>query len=223
MIYMSETFGQISEAFANAQGSYKVLQPNTPCATGMYANLQAILEAVQPALKDNGLAFIQGTELTADGDGARLLFTLLSHKSGEFIRTYARLVNDGTDRANDTRNQIIRRQQASLVLGIAPSQHDPAMLDDNGDSQAHDAVIDDLKRVRSGDLPVKKARYETISKLQYEELMIELDGYPEITKSAFQKYGIDTMADLPATEYHPCRVEIMNLKDTYKKYMHNKR
>jgi len=223
MIYMSESIAQISESLALAQGSYRVLQPNTPCATGLYANLQAILDAVQPALKDNGLSFIQLTDLQDSGDGARLLITLLSHKSGEWIKSYARLVNDGSDRANDTRNQGIRRQQASLVLGIAPSAHDPAMLDDNGDSQAHEAVIEDLKRVRSGDQPIKKARYETISQLQYDELMIELEGYPEIVKSAFQKYGIDSMADLPASEYHPCRVDIMNLKDTYKKWMNKQR
>ena len=131
MIYMSESFGQLTEALALAQGSYKVLQPNTPCATGMYANLQAILDAAQPALRDNGLSFIQGTELTSSGDGSRLLFTLLSHKSGEFFKSYDRLVNDGTDRANDTRNQGIRRQQASMILGMAPSAHDPVMLDDN--------------------------------------------------------------------------------------------
>jgi len=220
---MSEKFGELTAALSKAQGSYGSLKPNTPCATGMYANLQAIMDAAQPSLMDNELAFTQGTELTADGDGARLLFSLLSHKSDQFFKSYARLVNDGSDRANDTRNQAIRRQQASLVLGIAPSQHDPAMLDDNGDSQAHEAVIEDLKRVRSGDPVVKKARYETISKLQFDELMIELEGYPEIVKSAFQKYGIDSMADLPASEYHPCRIDIMNLKDTYKKWMNNQR
>ena len=116
MIYMSEKFGELTAALSKAQGSYKVLQPNTPCATGMYANLQAILDAAQPSLMDNELAFTQGTELTADGDGARLLFSLLSHKSDQFFKSYARLVNDGNDRANDTRNQAIRRQQASLVL-----------------------------------------------------------------------------------------------------------
>ena len=223
MIYMSEKFGELTAALSKAQGSYKVLQPNTPCATGMYANLQAILDAAQPSLMDNELAFTQGTELTADGDGARLLFSLLSHKSDQFFKSYARLVNDGNDRANDTRNQAIRRQQASLVLGIAPSSHDPAMLDDNGESQAHEAVIDDLKRMRGGDPVQKKARYETITQVMYDELMIELDGYPEILKSAFQKYGIDTMADLPLSEYHPCRVEIMTLKDRYNKMIKNHR
>jgi hypothetical protein len=219
MTYTSQEIGELALALANAQGSYKVLQPNAHSVHGPFANLEAILVAVQPALKDNGLAFIQYTELLDSGLGARLLWSFLSHKSNQWQKSCARLVDDGTDRANDTRNQNIRRTQASYLLGIAPSANDPAMLDDDGESQAHEAVIEELKKVRNGEQPVKKARYETITKIQYEDLMIELNGYPEILQGVLNTYGIETCADLPATEYHPAKNKIMGLKDEYKKYL----
>jgi hypothetical protein len=219
MMYHSEEMGQFAEALANAQGSYKKLIPNEVSAGGNYANLDAILEATKEARKENGLGFLQWTELKDEGNGASLLWTMLTHKSGQWAKSCIRIIEGGTDRANDVRNETRRRQQASRLLGIAPTRNDPGMLDDNGESQAEDAVIEDLKRVAHDELPTQKSHYETITKAQYDDLMIELGGYKEIAKEIQDYYRVESIATLPATEYHKTLQKIRVLKERYKEYM----
>jgi hypothetical protein len=219
MIYMSDELGQLAEAHANAQGTFKKLIPNEPSPGGPYANLDAILFAVKDSLKENGLSFLQWTELRDEGNGAELLWSSLTHKSGQFMRSCARLVRgDGSDRANDIRNQTIRRKQASMLLGIAPSSNDPDMVDDDGNSQHHDATMDDLKRMNAGETPAKRANFEVITKAMYDDILIECHGYPEIVVSIMKYFNITTLADLPITEYHRGLAEIRRLKEEYKRY-----
>lgn len=222
MLYTSETLGDLAEALSQAQGAYKKLLPNEHTATSEYANLQAILDAVQPALKDNGLAFIQLTELKDDGHGAGLLWTWLSHKSGEYMKSAARLRDGGTDRSNDTRNQTLRRIQASLLLGIAPSKNDYGMIDDDGISHTDEVALDRLKKINVGDTP-KAIKHEVISKAQYDDIMIELTGYKDVAREIQEFYHIETIAELPINEYHATLQKIRKIKNTYKNYMDSRK
>lgn len=209
--HRSDEIDQIMAALANAQGSYKSLKANQDAPGGKFANLQAIIAATSESLSKNGLAFYQFLDLLDEGSGAALLKTIVGHSSGQWISSTARVVAGKTDRATGNTLEIHKRLHAMMVLGIAPSDNDPYAFDDNGEMQAEEKLIEDLKKpVRD-----KKSSHqpeETIDKHQYNELLIELDQYEDIVKDILEVHHIETLADLPKSEYHPAMRKIRKLK-----------
>ena len=92
---------------------------------GKYATLAAVMEAISPALTDNGLALVQEAEL---GDGAVTICTALVHESGEVIE-FAPLTMPVTQRTPQAVGSAItygRRYQLTAVFGLAPDDDDGA-------------------------------------------------------------------------------------------------
>jgi hypothetical protein len=221
MMYRSEEINLISDALAVAQGSYKPLIPNINGAGGKYANLQAILDATREALSKNKLAFYRVTELLDEGTGAQLLKTTLSHGSGQFISSAARIISCPTFKETFNALEVIGRSQASLLLGIAPSPHDPLLKDDNGEDQLEKVILQDIRKPEEAK---KRTDFvDRISKDQYDILMYELEGFSDIAKGIQTKYGIDTLADLPKTEYYPVETQIRKIKKTHEDYIRKSR
>lgn len=220
-IYRSDLINEIMGALAKAQGSYKKLIANQDTPGGKFANLQSILEAVRESLSKNGLAFFQFIELLDEGSGAALLKTTLGHESGQFITSCARIVQGKTERQTGNIYEIHKRLQALMILGIAPTNNDPVAFDDNGEMIAEQHLIAQL---RKPDSPKKEDvdRNDVINKTQYEELLIELDGFEKIAKDILEAYDITTLADLPASEYHKARSRILKIKRTHEDYMRKK-
>jgi hypothetical protein len=92
-----------------------------------------------------------------------------------------------------------------LLLGIAVDK-DPD--DDDGEYEMDQAVLQAAKG-KTTTIPPKG---KTIVPEQYEELMLELDGFPELTKKIQDYYGIRTLADLPSDKYHAVRNKILQIK-----------
>ena len=220
MIYRSEQIDLISDALAIAQGSYKVLVPNVDASGGPYANLQAILDATREALSKNKLAFYRITELLDEGTGAQLLKTTISHGSGQFISSAARVVSCPTFKETFNALEVIGRSQASLLLGIAPSPNDPMLKDDNGAEQLEKVVLHNIRKPEEAKNRSEFA--DTISKEQYDNLMYELEGFPEIARGIQIKYGKDTLADLPKDVYYKVETEVRKIKATHNEYIRNK-
>lgn len=217
----SESIDAISGALAKAQGAYKTLVPNQECAGGKFANLQAILECVKTALSDNGLAFYQYVDLLDEGAGASLLKSVLSHSSGQWISTTARVITGTTFRETFNSIEAYRRLHALLLLGIAPSLNDPLITDDNGLEESNQAII---KALRTPDAPPKKTEFvDVITKDQYQDLMFELEGYKDIAQGIKEFYHISSIADLPKTEYHATVARIRKIKATHEQYIADKR
>lgn len=216
-IYRSAEINEIMGALAIAQGTYKPLIANQDAPGGKFANLEAILLAVRESLASNGLGFYQYIELLDEGAGASLLKTSIGHKSGQYISSCARVVVGKTDRQTGNIYEVHKRLHALMLLGIAPSDNDPIVFDDNGEMMAEEKLIEDLRKPNS---PKKQEinRNDVINKHQYEELLIELDGCEEIVKDIMQVYDIRTLADLPASEYHRARSKILKIKRTQEEY-----
>lgn len=214
--YRSDEINHLMLALAKAQGCYKKLIPNQQSTGGKFANLSAILEAVREPLAANGLGFYQYIDLLDEGTGASLLKTMLGHESGQYISSVARIVDGKTFRETCNVVEGHRRLNALLLLGLAPSDNDPMIFDDNGVEQFDQVVLDNMKKPGS-----KKERIpgDTVSKEQYEDLMIELDGHEEIVKGIQQYYSITTIADLPRTEYHATLAKIRGYKKNYDNYL----
>lgn len=217
--YRSSEIDKIMQALSKARGLYKPLKPNEDCPGGKFANIMAIFEATRIALAENELAFYQYIELLDQGSGAALLKSVLGHSSGQFIMSCARIVAGTTDRQTGNTYEIHKRFHALMLLGIAPSEHDPMAFDDGGQEQDEDNLVKRLKKPQS---EKKIDRTDVIAKDQYNELLIELDSYPEIVENILEVYNIETLADLPKEEYHPAMRKIHKIKRTLDDYKNKK-
>ncbi len=217
-VYRSAEINEIMGAFAKAQGGYKPLVANQDAPGGKFANLQAITLATRESLSANGLAFFQFIELQDEGSGAALLKTIIGHESGQYIASCARVVPGKTERQTANIYEIHKRLHALMLLGIAPSDNDPIAFDDNGEILAEQLLISEL---RKPDAPKKEEidRQAVIDKTQYQELLIVLDGYEKVAKDIMETYGITTLADLPASEYHVARSRILRIRKTQEEYL----
>lgn len=209
----SQEINMLMTALATAQGGYKKLIPNQDAPGGKFANLDAIITATRESLSSNGLAFFQHIELQVDGPS--LLFTVIAHCSGQYISSQARIIPGKTDRQTGNSLEIQKRLHALLLLGIAPVGADPIAFDDNGLEQTNDFTMDQLKKPKA---ERQLDKTELISKPQYEDMLIELDLYPEITKGILETYNIQTLADLPKSEYHSAMRQIRKLIKNFEEY-----
>ena len=219
--YRSAEIDKIAAAIAAAQGTYKTLVANEEQAGRKFANLKATFLAVKESLSSNGLGFYQHEELLEEGTGAVLLWSVLCHASGQWISSCARVIAGETDRQTGNRLEIYKRIHAQMLLGIAPSDDDPISFDDNGEELAEKHIIQELRKPDSPKKPTID-RNDTVSKDQYDELLIELSGYDKLAKEIMETYNISTLADLPRSEYHKARSRIMNIKKVTEEYERKK-
>jgi hypothetical protein len=215
--YRSQEINSLIGSLAKAQGLYKKLIPNEDAPGGKFANLQAILDSVREALASNGLGFYQYIELLDEGSGGALLRTVLAHESGQYISSCARVITGKTDRQTGNVYEIHKRFHALMILGIAPSKNDPMAFDDNGEELAEMALIEKIRKPKNPKDDILD-RSEVISTDQYNELMIELDGYEDIAKDIMEAHSISTLADLPREEYHRARSRILKIKRVHDEY-----
>lgn len=212
--YRSNDINLIMAALATAQGEYKPLVPNQPSAHGYFANLEAILKSTRVALSANGLAFYQYLDL--DTDGILTLISTLGHSSGQWISSKSRIVTGNkTDKQLSNTLEINKRMSAMMLLGVAPSVNDPDAVDDDGQEQQEEATLKVLKTPKAKTLDYN----ETVSKEQYNDLLIELEDYEEIASQILETYDIPTLADLPKTEYQPVLRQIRKLIKRHEEYM----
>lgn len=218
----SEEIGILMGALANAQGSYKKLIPNEEYAGGKYANLDAILLATREALSKNKIAFLQRKRLLDEGSGAALLRTYLCHESGQFTSTTTRVFSGKTDRATGNTQEIHKRLEAMMILGIAPSEGDPIAFDDNGGEQEENQIVESIKAGEASRAKVADPN-SVITKAQYNELVIALGNYDEIAENIMKLYKIETLADLPREVYHDALAKIRRIRKTAEDYENRKK
>lgn len=216
MIYRSDDINELMADFSKAQGEYKPLLATQDSPSGKYANLQNILTATREALSKYNLAFYQYIELQDEGNGGKLLKTTLAHKSGQWICSVDRIIAGKNLRQTGNLYEITKRLHALSILGIAPSENDPAAFDDNSAEIAEQQLIDEIRKPKKTEREIDKN--DTINKDQYQELLIELDGFEAIAKDILECYSIETLADLPREEYHKARHKILKIKKIQEDY-----
>lgn len=212
----SDDVGQIYAALAKAQGEYKDLKPNERSSEGkLYANLSAILSATREALSKNLLTFTQQIKLLDEGSGAALLITKLGHASGEWLASYTRVIAGKTDSATGNSQEIHKRLQALMLLGIAPSFYDPIAHDDDGVEQNERRLTDELLKPKSKrdidrTVVITKDRYDEINK---ELALFESQGDADyLLKKILETHSIQTLADLPDEVYPEVITQLRNVR-----------
>jgi hypothetical protein len=213
--YRSQEINSIALSLSIAQGMFKPLKESQRGPRGMYSNLNDIHNATREALSKNHIALLHNTFLLDAGTGASLLWTELVHESGQYIKSCRRYVEEKTMRVTGNILEIIKRQEVLNLLGVAPSSTDPYLFDDDGETEADNYVVKELKK------PIGEQKLdtgETISDGQFQNLMVELQGQTALTKNIHESYGIKTIADLPKSEYFITLEKIRRLKKRAEDY-----
>lgn len=129
--YMSDTIGAIAEALSEFQGSIeqpklekdvKVRMKSGGQYSFKYADLSACVKAAAPVLKANGLAVAQ---IICDGK----LITILTHKSGEWIKSELNLPPQTNDyQSYGSAITYLKRYSYCAILGIVADTDDDANI-----------------------------------------------------------------------------------------------
>lgn len=225
MNYQSEMTDKLDESLAKAQGSYKKPYANEDDGRGnKFANLSAILDSVREALSSNQLSFRQRIELQEDG--STLLRTILGHSSGQWTSSIARVIKKKTMRNDGNTLEIIKRQQALLILGVAPSQHDPIFFDDDGIEEHEIVLIEEIKNPKSEEKGITNVKHQSescITSDQYKDILTEIGSRDHIARMLLEFYTIETIADLPRSQYFQALTKVRTIKDTEDKYLKRSR
>jgi len=190
--YTSEHINELAGAFAKARLGFEKIGANKKSFDKSFADFPYIISKVNDALASNGLAFYQYT--TIEDDSSCMLVTSLIHSSGQFINSRVRLILSDTDKNIDRTLQINKRMQALALLGIWPLED---TLDDGGDAEYEAKIIGEMVGT---EVSTKKSK-SVITKEQYDMLIKELEGEPEIAKMIMKRYDITVLKDMPKESF----------------------
>jgi hypothetical protein len=140
----SESIKQIAEALVSAQKEIKfaIKDSTNPHFKSKYANINSTIDAVKPALNNNGIAFLQS--LSPSDDSKLHLTTRLIHSSGEWIEDTAVCPLQKQDaQAVGSAISYIRRYSLAAFLGLYSD------TDDDGQAASALDVNDHIQKIRS--------------------------------------------------------------------------
>ncbi|MCM1337742.1 MAG: ERF family protein [Candidatus Amulumruptor caecigallinarius] len=164
--FMSEAIDQITVALSAFQGEVEQPQLNkeNPYFKSRYVDLSGVLKAAQPILAKNGLCVAQ---IISGGD----LITLLSHKSGQWLKSICPIGNYKNQQERGSAITYTKRYAICAILGIA------ADTDDDGNS-ASDA---DKKRGGIGNA-ASHAAPATFTGAQLQQAISEVNAVNDMTE-----------------------------------------
>lgn len=191
--YRSESINELAGSFAKARLGFAKIGANKKSYDKSFADFPWIINGVNDALAKEGLAFYQYTAY--EDDDSCFLITSLIHSSGQFINSRLRLILSDTDKSNDRTLQINKRMQALALLGVWPLED---VLDDDGDQEMENKIT---KGMFSGVEVSSKKSKETLTKEQYEMVLKECEGWPEVAKMIMKRYDITTLKDMPKEHF----------------------
>jgi hypothetical protein len=171
---------QLAVALAAAQAAMgnAVFNRINPHFRSKYADLAAIRDATIPALTKNGLAIVQYTTVTPEGDKV-LLHTRLMHKSGQSVESSYPIAL-GTPQAMGSALTYAKRYCWSAMCGIA--------ADDDDDANAAEGAT-----VRKNGVSDIALGQETLTKAKsrpvYDALIKEMRAITE--KEGLTKWGMN--------------------------------
>jgi hypothetical protein len=207
--YGSRDQDQLFAALSKAQGEYKPVHFNreNPYFKNSYADLDAILVAVRPALTKNNLSFIQ--QIRVSEEGQTILHTKIAHSSGQWLESRSRIIpvkNDPQTFGSTLTYQ--KRYAAMAILGVT-------VAGDRSDDDAEVAMVEARQIVAKGPsnkYNPREQKGETITKEQLEELEYELSTYEDLAEEILDKMQLQSLADMPKNKYQAAVTRIREIK-----------
>ena len=200
-------------ALSLAQGAYPHITMNRKDGYwgNEYADLDLILHAVRPMLRDNNLGVLQQLRLV---DGVTVLHTRLTHKSGQWIESRTRIVPPRDD--TETYTSLLNHQKRNAVMALLGVTINNDKYDDNGDWAMKSQRVYTEKGTATN-YAEKKSESDTVTKEQVEELQYELSEFPDLAQQLFTQLKIESLADMPKSQYMKSIQKIREIKLLRKK------
>jgi hypothetical protein len=146
----SEMTDLLYDSLAQAQGAYPAVLKNAKGAFGMYATVDALLDAVRPVNSAHGLSLKSTTQIVGDEE---YLVTTLGHKSGQFTRSVSRIAADPLKpQAYLAYCTYMRRLHIACICGIA------AETDDDGVAATEATKTSSAQSFRLEEMALKKLK-----------------------------------------------------------------
>jgi hypothetical protein len=137
----SESIAKIAAAIVKAQSvmGNAIKDAKNPFFKSSYANLNAVREAVLPAMNANGISVLQPT---IQVDGKSFVETVLLHESGEFISSLTEVI---VSKLNDAQQQgsgisYARRYGLQSLVNIGADDDDGETAVGRGNLKATPAI-----------------------------------------------------------------------------------
>jgi hypothetical protein len=169
----SESIAKIASALVKAQSimGNAIKDAKNPFFKSSYANLNAVREAVLPAMNANGISVLQPT---VHIDGKSFVETMLLHESGEFISSLTEIIVAKTNDAQQQGSGIsyARRYGLQSLANIGSD-------DDDGET----AVGRGGSKTAPSSAQVAKVSANNLDKLEQSAVQ----STPEVSRGSFRK------------------------------------
>ena len=182
----SESIAKLAAALVKAQSvmGNAIKDAKNPFFKSSYANLNAVREAVLPAMNANGISVLQPT---VQIDGKSFVETVLLHESGEFISSLTEVV---VAKANDAQQQgsgisYARRYGLQSLANIGADDDDGESAVGRGSSRA---------MTSSAQASVSTAAANNVDKL--EEAPVQ--SAPAVSRGSFRKNAAKAETSIPS-------------------------
>ena len=195
-VNQSESTIELSKALALAQGAYKPIKEleENKYSGIAFASIQAVIDATREPLTSNGISVIQVIN-DYSHDSSQIIHTQLKHSSGEFVESQMIVKANGNDPVALTSYiSWLKRTAYSSITGChIPREDDDCIRYQKGSNEK--------KLLRGSAANRKDESYERINKVQYDELVEELDGYPDMAQMIMDDHEIDDLHELRQSKW----------------------
>lgn len=180
----SESIAEISKALNTFRTAVKqpVKSASNPFFKSKYVALEGVVDAIDSALKDTGLSYVQ--EATSEGNQVSVA-TLLLHESGEWIEltplTLPVTKNDA--QAFGSAETYARRYSLSAAFGITSD------LDDDGNAASSNPPAQQPTKPKRS---TTQARKETINELAESISKIKNVEKSQVLVEVYKNHGIES-------------------------------
>ncbi len=202
---IAEVASALADATAQLENVAKGHKANAGKARYTYANIADVLRTVRPALAAQGLAIVQGQDIT---DEQVVVVTRLVHRSGEWMETDCRVPVDRQGGIQGTGSALTyaRRYAVLGLLGIAAE-------DDDGRAAQRREDFDFEPRERRPEMTAVEQglardalRRTWAAKLR--AIDVEFGGDDERAAVQAALFGFADLADVPATQCEAKRMKL---------------
>lgn len=207
----SETKAELFKAFANFKKKLKqpLKDADNPFFKSKYVPLENVVQVVDEAMIDTGLAYIQ--EIEDLDDGYMRVDTIVLHESGEYMVIKGSKVkpvkNDPQSAGSAT--TYARRYSLSTAFGIASDPDD----DGNGASQQEKGKTQQKSQQKPKAQPEPVITLDAV-KTSLNELVKKTNGdYTKISSYLLKQVGVDNFNALSSQQLFEANDYIKQLSD----------
>lgn len=197
--HKSTELNEIFSALSQAQGEIRVAIKDSanPFFKSKYANLQSVVESARPSLAKYGLSVTQFVD--QDDTGHECLYTMLGHKSGQWILSRMRINPVKQDpQSLGSCITYLRRYMYASITGVYDG-----FEDDDGNSASAEPVSPPIS------IPVKPEVREVqqsfdggdlVSEKQVKFISFQVGQNRELLHNVLQKYGIQNIQSMKKSD-----------------------